>query len=189
VRDFPVILDANVLVPMSLRDTLLLAAEVGLYRPHWSDTILDEVRRTLMRLPKLRLPEERAVRLVAKMNEAFPEARIIGYEYLIDGMTNEPEDRHVLAAAVRCGARAIVTLNTKDFPAAALQASGVEAQHPDQFLSMLFTGEQETVLKIVETQAGQTRNPTLTVERVLQNLSLFTPRFVELVRRARTAER
>jgi hypothetical protein len=38
---FPVVLDSCVLYPMYLRDTLLRAAEAGLYRVHWSQEILD----------------------------------------------------------------------------------------------------------------------------------------------------
>ena len=49
VSSFGVVLDACVLIPATLRDTLLRAVEKGMYRLHWSDEILDEVRRNLVK--------------------------------------------------------------------------------------------------------------------------------------------
>jgi len=94
---------------MSLRDTLLIAAEVGLYRPRWSGHILEETRDTLVRLPQLNMTRAQADKMVASIMAAFPEASVRGYQPLIDAMTNAPGDRHVLAAAVRIGAHVIVT--------------------------------------------------------------------------------
>lgn len=45
---FPVVLDANVLAPMNLRDLLLECASNDLYLPCWQQDILDEVQRTLV---------------------------------------------------------------------------------------------------------------------------------------------
>jgi|HubBroStandDraft_1064217.scaffolds.fasta_scaffold188473_2 hypothetical protein len=49
----------------------------------------------------------------------------------------DPNDRHVLAAAITAAAEVIVTFNLKDFPAAALARHGVVAQRPDAFLRSL----------------------------------------------------
>ena len=49
-------------------------------------------------------------------------------------MTNDPKDRHVLAAAIRSRARVIVTLNLRDFPESSLSQYGIAAQHPDDFI-------------------------------------------------------
>jgi len=69
------------------------------------------------------------------MREAIPDCIVSGYENPIDGLAlPDPDDRHVLAAAVRSGAQTIVTFNLKDFPAATLDGFGVEARHPDDFL-------------------------------------------------------
>ena len=182
---FPVVLDANVLVPMSLRDTLLIAAEVGLYRPHWSHNILAEARATLLRLPQLRMTDAQADKMIGGMLTAFPDALVGGYEPLIEVMQNDPGDRHVLAVAVRVHASVIVTMNTKHFSASALDPWDIEAQRPDQFLTGLFDLNPEAMLRVIQTQAAQTQRPTLTVERVLSNVELFAPTFVERVRAAR----
>lgn len=109
---FSALLDANVLVPNALRDTLLRVAEADLYRPLWSQDILAETRRTILRL----CPDINSGRLdamFAGMNEVFSDALVTGYEPLIEGMTNDKGDRHVLAAAVIGRADVIVTNNVK----------------------------------------------------------------------------
>src|SRR4051794_17228823 len=93
-------LDANVLYPLPLRDTLLRIAETELYDPYWSERILDEVARNL--ILDGRATEDQAGRLAAAMDGAFagaavPEEAIARLE---PAMTNEPKDRHVLAATI-----------------------------------------------------------------------------------------
>ncbi|MGH7272451.1 MAG: PIN domain-containing protein, partial [Polyangiaceae bacterium] len=130
---FIVVLDANVLFPFTLRDTLLRAAAAGFYQLRWTAQILDEVTRNLVSTGAM--PEDRANRLRAIMEREFPEADVVGYEHLIDAMPNDPKDRHVVAAAVKAGAQVITTANLKDF---ATLPDGVEAQSPDDFLCNLF---------------------------------------------------
>lgn len=125
--------DANALYPLYLRDLLLHLAEKGLYEVRWTDQILQEAARNI----KKRLPEERhdrIDRMVAKMNEAFNEARVIGYEDLIPAMRNHPKDRHVLAAAVKADVDVVVTENKKDFPRNACDQYDIEVLTPDGFL-------------------------------------------------------
>lgn len=128
-----VVLDANILFSAPLRDTLLRAADVGLFRMHWTDEILEEVRRNL--IETWRSTEEQAERLVATMQTYFPEASVTGYELLVPAMTNDPKDRHVLAAAVVSKSQVIVTHNLRDFPEAALSPFSIQAQTPDRFLT------------------------------------------------------
>lgn len=68
------------------------------------------------------------------MEDSFPEAMVTGYEELIDAMKNDNDDRHVLAVAVRCGAHAIVSNNTKHFPGNLLQPYDLECITADEFL-------------------------------------------------------
>lgn len=116
-----VVLDTCVLFPNYLRDTLLRMAEAELYEPLWSADILEELRRNIAE----KVTAEKAKALVETMAGAFPDSLVGGYEKLVPTMTNDPpKDRHVLAAAVGGQAHAVVTLNVKDFPAAAADPSG-----------------------------------------------------------------
>jgi hypothetical protein len=93
----PVFLDTCVLKPY-LCDSMLTIAEAGIYRPLWSPTVLDELRRNLIRRG---LDDKQVGHRFDQMAQAFPDAQITGYEALIAQMTNHSKDRHVLAAAVR----------------------------------------------------------------------------------------
>ncbi len=53
-------------------------------------------------------------------------------------MTNDPKDRHVLAAAVMSQSQIIVTDNLRDFPGEALAPFNLESYSADQFLTLLF---------------------------------------------------
>ncbi|MFZ5443785.1 MAG: PIN domain-containing protein [Myxococcota bacterium] len=130
---FRVVLDANVLYPFTLRDTLLRAAAASFFQVHWSAQLLDEATRNLVANGVV--TAEQAARLRAAMTEAFPEALVTDHEALIAGMKNDEKDRHVSAAAVKAGAQVIVTMNLSDFRDL---PEGIEAQHPDEFLSNLF---------------------------------------------------
>lgn len=147
-----VVLDACVMVPISICDTLLRAAERGLYAVRWSETILAELERSLA--VKLPLGDERARRRVAAQRLFFPDAEVRGFERRIDEMKNDPKDRHVLAAAVESQAEIIVTFNLRDFPVRALRPWGIAAQSPDTFLCGLFALEPEALTAIIDEQAS-----------------------------------
>lgn len=128
---FIVVYAACVLFPAPLRDLLIRVARAGVVQAHWSDDILDESFRSILR-ERPELAPEALERTRTLMNTALPDARVTGYERLVDSLElPDPDDRHVLAAAVRIGAQAIVTFNLKDFPATALEPLGIEAKHPD----------------------------------------------------------
>lgn len=134
------LLDANVLWSAAVRDTLLLAAEAGLFRPLWTRQILEEMVRSLQaRRPDL--DPARLARTMDQMLTYFPEALIEGYEALIPTMQNHPGDRHVLAAAVRARSSVIVTWNRADFPLAACTPYGIDVQDPDEFLCDLWLSQ------------------------------------------------
>jgi hypothetical protein len=104
---FIVVVDANVLYPLTLRDTVLRAAAAGFYQLRWSKDILDEMERNLV--AKGKIPPDKAARLRATMEKFFPEADVRGYQALVEAMPNHPKDRHVTAVAVKAGAQVIVT--------------------------------------------------------------------------------
>ena len=181
---FGVVLDANVLIKAGPRDTLLRAAERELYRPYWSEAILDEVQRNLAdMLAKRGNPEPvvAARHLIEELREQFPEALVGGYEALVPVMTNPKKDRHVLAAAVVAQAQVIVTDNLKDFPAAALSPYRLEARSSDTFLTDLFDLHPEAMVQILTQQGSDLRHPR-TLLATLDSLALQVPGFAEAVR-------
>ncbi len=179
-----VLLDACVLYPLPLRDTLLRAAEQNLYAVRWSRRILDEVARNLVN--DRRATPEQAMSLIDAMERAFedaevPEAAIASLE---SATTNEPGDRHVLAAAVASDAEAIVTSNVRHFPAAACEPVGVEVVHPDAFLRELHERAPAKIRVALTVQVAALSRPPLTVSEVLDLLAATVPEFVSQVRHA-----
>ena len=173
--DFPAVLDACVLIPMPLADTLLrLAAGPRLYLPKWTDEIMAEVSRNL--IEKFDVPEEKAAYRESEIRKHFPEAWVDGYGDLIPAMTNQPKDRHVLAAAVRAQAEIIVTYNRKDFPAGALAPYSISAQGPSTFLKNLNELDQEAVMRTLEEQAAAIHKP---LDYLMERLRVNVPGFVE----------
>jgi predicted nucleic acid-binding protein len=169
---FKVVLDANVLYPFSLRDTLLRLAERELYVLAWSERILGEVSRNL--LDHGRTDEATAARLQAAMRSAFPEALVdaAAIAAIEPAMTNDPGDRHVLATAVIAGAEGIVTLNSRHFPATALAPFGKRQIDPDDFLCTLLDIDGPTVADTIVEQAADLRRPPLTPAQLLDLLQL-----------------
>jgi predicted nucleic acid-binding protein len=176
---FIVVVDANILYPLTLRDTVLRAAAAGFYQLRWSRDILDEMERNLV--TKGKIPPEKAARLRATMEKYFPEADVRGYQSLVGAMPNDPKDRHVAAAAVKAGAQVIVTANIRDF---SVLPEGVEAQLPDVFLYNLFDLDQPAFVEMLREQAADLTNPPVTFPDLLDRLARVVPDLVAAVRRS-----
>lgn len=182
---FAVVLDACVLYPLPLRDTLLRAAQQDLYVVRWSGRILDEVARNL--IEDRRATPEQARNLMDAMRRAFEDAQIpeAPIATLEPGMTNQPADRHVLAAAVASDdAHRIVTSNLRHFPIAACEPFGIQAVHPDAFLCELHGRAPTQVHAALADQAAALSRPPLTVGDILGRLEESVPEFVSRVRDA-----
>jgi predicted nucleic acid-binding protein len=173
---FKVVLDANVLFPFSLRDTLLRAAAEGLFQIYWSEQILDEMQRNL--ISKGTVTEEQARRLRHAMTTAFPEAMVTGHESLSLVMPNHEKDRHVAAVAVKTGAQVIVTSNLRDFREL---PGGIEAQSPDEFLCNLFDLDPAGMVELVVVQAAALKNPPRSLDELLTGLGKTVPAFAEAI--------
>ena len=174
---FIVVLDANVLFPFTLRDTLLRAAAGGFYQLRGSAEILDEMERNLVSSGKM--AADKATKLRATMEKYFPEAEVTGYAALVAGLSNDEKDRHVVAAAVKAGAQVITTSNLKDFTPL---PDGLEAQSPDEFLCNLFDLDAEGFVEMLREQAADLVNPPMTYEELLERLSRLVPDLVAAVR-------
>jgi predicted nucleic acid-binding protein len=177
---FTVVLDACVLFPASLRDTLLRAADSDLYNLCLTDEILEEMRRNLV---KKGMPEDKSQRLVVTIRKEFAEALITHHRPLIASMPNNEKDRHVLAAAVASRAHLIVTQNLRDFPPHLLAPFEVAAQSPDEFLIYLFHFAPERIIQILLEQSADLGKPAMRVGDVLDTLKQHAPMFVSLIRR------
>lgn len=169
--DLTVVYDANVLYPAPLRDLLIRLAQTGTVRARWTDAILDEVFRSILAdRPDLKARD--LTRTRGLMCAAVRDCLVTGYEPRISTLTlPDADDRHVLAAAIHCGAQAIVTGNTKDFPARTLAPLGVEAVTPDEFVLGLVESTPEIVLETVTRQADALKKPPSTVGQLLETLA------------------
>ena len=131
----------------------------GLYRPLWSERVLTEAQEAVEEIH----PGIDVGRRFTDMREAFGDALVTGWEELEPGILLPDEnDRHVVAAAIRGSADAIVTANLADFPATALGPLGLEAVHPDDFLLDQLDLSPPTILQVIHEQATHTRKPALT---------------------------
>jgi predicted nucleic acid-binding protein len=142
----------------------------GRFRARWSLEIHNEWKRNLLK-NRPDLTTQQLDRTSVLMDQAIPDACVTGYEELIAGLTlPDLDDRHVLAAAIRCNADVIVTFNRKDFPSSALTPYGIEAQHPDEFVDNLFHLDPTAVLSAAERQRSQLKTPTMEVDTYLDLL-------------------
>jgi predicted nucleic acid-binding protein len=182
---FIVVYDACVLFPAPLRDLLIRVARAGVVRAHWSDDILNESFRAILRA-RPRLSPENLARTRTLMNRALPDATVTGHEQLLDSFElPDPNDRHVLAAAVRIGAQVIVTFNLTDFPTTVLAPLGIEARHPDDFLLEVLDLAPGAIAAAVSEQAAALQRPPTTVVELLDTLQRQRiPRSVARLREA-----
>lgn len=173
---FIVVLDANVLFPFTLRDTLLRAAALHFYQVRWTAQILDEMTRNLVSTGTM--SQEKADRLRTVMERAFPDAEVTGFEALIASMPNDEQDRHVLAAAVKAGAQVVTTANLKDFTEL---PPGIEAQSPDEFLGNLFDLDPAGFVELLRDQAADLDRPPVSFEELLTRLAKVVPETIAAV--------
>jgi hypothetical protein len=167
---FVVLYDACVLYPAALRDLLIRVALKGLVRARWTEEILDECFRNIL-ANRPDLLQSALARTRDLMNRSIPDVMVSGYEGLVPGLTlPDPDDRHVLAAAIRAGAQVIVTSNLADFPPAQLGPYAVEVQHPDDFVMHLLDLAPGLVSACIAEQSNALRSPPLTVADVLDAL-------------------
>jgi len=172
VNRFIVLYDACVLYPAPLRDLLLRLALTDLYRARWSDAIHEEwIRAVLRNRPDL--SRQQLERTRALMNAHVRDALVDGYQTLIPALKlPDPEDCHVLAAAIQCGADLILTFNLNDFPEPVLATHGISACHPDRFLVDQLTLAPHRVCTAIQQHRASLKNPPKTVEEYLKTLKL-----------------
>ena len=167
---FPVILDANVLVGALARNILLSLAEDGTFRPRWSAKILEEMDRALERRGKQRPYLDK---LKSQMERAFPEAFVEEWEVYEAACAEmpDPDDRHVLAAVIKCDAAVIVTENLKHFPQKLLARFAIEPIATDEFIADLIDLNQADAVLSIRRMLHGFNSPTMTPEALVERMN------------------
>lgn len=142
-----VLIDACVLYPTVMREVVLGVAAKGLFDPRWSPRILEEWARAARKIG----PEGETIARgeIAGIQARFPRAQVQipqGVEARL--WLPDPNDIHVLAAAVGCSADAIMTVNAKDFPRSELAEQGLQRVDPDGFLIDLAVRHPDAVQSV-----------------------------------------
>jgi predicted nucleic acid-binding protein len=170
MTDPVVVCDANVLYSILLTDLVLSLGEAGLFRPRWTQEIHEEwMRSVLADQPERQRAElERRRRL---MDRAIDDDLIEGYEAHLERLSlPDPDDRHVLAAAIEAGASLILTFNLRDFPARVLEPYGVRTQHPDEFFCAVLAAAPQQVLTVIEAMRTKRKRPPVSAQELLEKL-------------------
>jgi hypothetical protein len=168
---YTALLDANVLYPAPLRDILLQLAVADLFRAKWTVDIHREwIEALLEREPhRDRAALERTRDL---MDRATRDCLVTGYEALVPSLElPDPNDRHVLAAAIVGRCDVIVTQNLKDFPLDVLAPYEIETQHPDDFLSNHLNLYPGPFCEAVRKVRARLKNPSYSADEYLNILT------------------
>ncbi|WP_065935074.1 PIN domain-containing protein [Pseudomonas sp. 28 E 9] len=167
---FTAVYDACVLYPAALRDLLMWLGLSGLYRARWTSQIHEEWKRNVLK-NRPDLTSEQVDNTSTMMDKAIPDGLVTGYEELCSSLDlPDPDDRHVLAAAIRSKAEVIVTFNLKDFPSHILAAYDIEPMHPDDFISDLWDLDQAAVLAAAQKQRRALKRPPMDTQSYLEML-------------------
>ncbi|MCB9767190.1 MAG: PIN domain-containing protein [Candidatus Omnitrophica bacterium] len=166
-----VLFDACVLYPAPVRDFLLQLSVTGLFRARWTKDIHNEwIANLLESRPDLNLKQLERTRDL--MNLAVPDSLVTGYESHIPSLDlPDPDDRHVLAAAIEGNAETIVTFNLKDFPPASLHPFGLSAVHPDSFVLSFFNQSPISVSDSAKMVRNRLKNPAMSLDDYFERLS------------------
>lgn len=168
---FVAVLDANVLYSAPLRDFLLRLAETGLYKPKWTNEMQEEWMRNLL-LKRPDLAKDQLKRAQEAMDSAFPDANITRYKSMIKDLSlPDKDDRHVLAAAIKSTADAIITFNIKDFPVKYVKSHNIAIKTPDEFIIDLFGLDGSKVLQAFHRQVNALKKPPQSISKVLETLA------------------
>lgn len=167
---FTVVYDACVLYPAPLRDFLMWLAMTDVFRARWTNVIHDEWMQAVLRdRPDLSAGDLERTREL--MNANVRDCLVSNFQHLIPSISvPDPDDRHVVAAAIQAGASLIVTFNLKDFPAESLQPYQLCAQHPDDFLFDLLDLHPSLVCQAAANHRRSLRNPPKSADEYLDVL-------------------
>ena len=170
ISTFTAFFDANVFFGARLRSILMTLAQTNAFRARWSEDVHREWMSAVTdRRPEITLQALEPTR--RHMDAAVLDCLVTGYEGIIASIElPDPNDRHVLAAAIVAKSSAIVTFNLKDFPDKALQPYGIHAVHPDEFILDIDGLTNEALFRAVEADLRHYKKPPLTLDKYLDDL-------------------
>lgn len=162
---FTALLDACVLGGALRRNMLLSFAEAGLFRPRWSALILDETQKAISVITKGATDGSRQRKAI---EAAFPESLVTGYEVFEDKLNlPDPNDNHVLAAAISTSASVIVTDNLVDFPEVALAPHAIDAISADDFIADTIELDPSESILALRRMRERFENPALDIPALI----------------------
>lgn len=177
--------DSNVLFPFSVMDLLLALSEDHVHEVIWTDDLLDEWERVIVREHK-RSPES-AAQITNAVRGFFEDSKVERDEYahLIEEMPGkDPDDHAHMAAAVARQPCTILTNNAKDFPPGPLAKRGVRVTDPDSYLCEIVQELPGEVVDTLVRLAAEKTRPPKTAHDLMDDLEhAGVPRFAEMVRR------
>ncbi|MGW0999690.1 PIN domain-containing protein [Streptomyces sp. NPDC002523] len=178
-----VFVDTNVLFPFSVMDVMLALTEDSVHEIVWSERLLAEWERVIVREGRRSAESAAAVGRAVRRFFADCEITAASYGHLVDEMPgDDPDDRHHAAAAVASGASALVTWNLGDFPAGDLAERGVRVIDPDSYLCGLYGDLPDEVADTVVRLAAEKRNPPVTTPDAIARLAKAgLPGFADLL--------
>lgn len=165
-----VVLDACVLYPAPLRDLFMHLAVHGMIQAKWSEKIHAEWMTAVLR-EREDLTRDKLQRTRELMDKHAQDSLVSGYERHVADLTlPDVDDRHVLAAAIECGADAIVTWNLADFPTTVAGSHGIQIWTPDDLLMNLLKENRHMVIQIMRGHRASLKHPPKSAEDYLDTL-------------------
>ena len=171
---YTALIDACSLAGSLNRNFLLTLAEAEFFRVRWSEPILDETERALVKMFTKRAIDDaggHAKAQIERMKRAFPEALVEDFESLrpLCGAIPDEDDRHVLAAALKIQAQAIVTENLKDFPCEVLGPLNLEARTSDDFIADTISLDETRAVSAIKQMRERMKNPPKSADSLLRD--------------------
>ncbi len=163
ISTFTAFFDANGFFGARLRSLIVELAQTGQFRARWSEEVHREwIGAVIAKRSDIDSADLAIVK--SMINAAVPDCLVAGYESLIESLTlPDPNDRHVLAAAIMARASVIVTFNEKDFPGDLLSPLGLHTRHPDDFIIDVESLDSALFVEHVALDIGHYRSPPLSV--------------------------
>ena len=171
---YTALIDACSLAGSLNRNFLLTLAEAEFFRVRWSEPILDETERALVKMFTKRTIDDAAVHAksqINRMKRAFPEALVEDFDSLqpLCGEIPDQGDWHVLAAALKIQAQAIVTENLKDFPDDVLGPLNLEARTSDDFIADTISLDETRAVFAIRQMRERMKNPPKSADSLLRD--------------------